>query len=39
MKHDVKVRQLTVPFQASKEVKKGTLRAILKDAEIKTNKR
>ena len=39
MLHPKKVNQLTVPFHASKEMKKGTLNSILKDAEINTNKR
>ncbi|MFK7899359.1 MAG: type II toxin-antitoxin system HicA family toxin [Cyclobacteriaceae bacterium] len=39
MKHSTKEEQLTVPFHASKEVKKGLLRAILKQAGVKTNKR
>lgn len=39
MKHPTKPNQIPVPFHASKEMKKGTLRAILKLAEIKTNKR
>ena len=39
MKHPIKKEQLTVPFHSGKEVKKGYLRALLKQAEIKTNKR
>jgi len=39
MRHPTKKNQLVVPLHSSKEVKKGTLRSILKDAEIKTNKR
>ncbi len=39
MKHLIKPNQLTVPFHSGKEVKKGTLQSILKDAEIKTDKR
>jgi len=39
MKHLTKPNQLTVPFHSGKEVKKGTLQSILKDAEIKTDKR
>ncbi len=39
MKHPTKQNQLTVPFHSGKEVKKGTMQSILKDAEIKTNKR
>ena len=34
-----KTKQLTVPFHAGKEVKKGLLNAILKQADIKTGKR
>ena len=39
MKHPTKPNIIPVPFHASKEVKKGTLQAILKLADIKTNKR
>ncbi|PGH39448.1 MAG: hypothetical protein CRN43_08985 [Candidatus Nephrothrix sp. EaCA] len=39
MRHSVKPNQVAVPFHSSKEVPKGTLRAILKDAELKTTKR
>jgi len=39
MQHPTKPEQLTVPFHASKEVKKGLLSALLKQADIKTNKR
>jgi len=39
MKHPTKRNIIPVPFHASKEVKKGTLQAILKLAEIETNKR
>jgi predicted RNA binding protein YcfA (HicA-like mRNA interferase family) len=39
MKHPVKEEQLTVPYHAGKEVKKGLLTAILKQANIKTTKR
>jgi len=39
MKHSVKKGSIPVPFHASKEVKKGLLKAILKRANIKTNKR
>ena len=39
MKHCVKTSQLTVPNHNSKEVKKGLLTALLKQAEIKTAKR
>jgi predicted RNA binding protein YcfA (HicA-like mRNA interferase family) len=37
--HPIKNEQLTVPYHASKEVKKGLLTAILKQANIKTTKR
>ena len=39
MKHLEKSEQLTVPYHAGKEVKKGLLTAILKQANIKTTKR
>ncbi|MBK9982003.1 MAG: type II toxin-antitoxin system HicA family toxin [Saprospiraceae bacterium] len=39
MKHQVKTNQVVVPFHGSKELCKGTLRRILKDAEIITSKR
>ncbi len=39
MQHPEKERQLTVPFHSGKEVKKGLLRAILKQADIKMNQR
>ncbi|QQS30560.1 MAG: type II toxin-antitoxin system HicA family toxin [Sphingobacteriales bacterium] len=39
MKHPTKLNIIPVPFHASKEMKKGTLQAILKLAEIETNKR
>ena len=39
MKHPTKAGSIPIPFHSSKEVKKGLLRAILKQAEIKTNKR
>lgn len=39
MKHATKKGSIPVPFHASKEVKKGLLNAILKQAEIKTTKR
>ena len=39
LEHPVKQEQLTVPYHASKEVKKGLLTAILKQADIKTKKR
>lgn len=39
LEHPIKKEQLTVPYHASKEVKKGLLTAILKQADIKTKKR
>jgi predicted RNA binding protein YcfA (HicA-like mRNA interferase family) len=39
LKHPDKIEQLTVPFHSGKEVKKGLLVAILKQADIKTMKR
>lgn len=39
MQHPTNPKQLTVPFHSGKEVKKGLLKAILKQAEIKTDKR
>lgn len=39
MRHRVKRNQISVPFHAGKEVKKGMLNSILKDAEIKDEKR
>lgn len=39
MKHPVKQSTLSVPFHSSKEVKKGLLKSILKQADIKTSKR
>jgi mRNA interferase HicA len=39
MKHPTKENQIIVPCHASKEIKKGTLVSILKDAEIKIEKR
>ena len=38
MKHPAKPNTIPVPFHASKEMKKGTLKAIFKLAGIKTNK-
>ena len=35
MKHRVKDGQITIPFHSGKEVKKGLLSAILKQAKIK----
>jgi predicted RNA binding protein YcfA (HicA-like mRNA interferase family) len=39
MRHPTRDGQLVVPNHGSKEVKKGLLAALLKMAEIKTNKR
>jgi predicted RNA binding protein YcfA (HicA-like mRNA interferase family) len=39
MQHPTKPEQLTVPNHSGKEVKKGLLTAILKQANIKTTKR
>jgi predicted RNA binding protein YcfA (HicA-like mRNA interferase family) len=39
MQHTTKPEQLTVPNHSGKEVKKGLLTAILKQAQIKTTKR
>jgi len=39
MQHPTKPEQLTVPYHSGKEVKKGLLTAILKQAQIKTAKR
>lgn len=39
MKHPEKNGTLPVPFHGSKDVKKGLLKAILKQANIKTDKR
>jgi predicted RNA binding protein YcfA (HicA-like mRNA interferase family) len=39
MQHPTKPEQLTVPYHAGKEVKKGLLKALLKQADIKTGKR
>lgn len=39
MRHPTKTGQIPVPYHGSKEVKKGLLSAILKQADIKTNKR
>lgn len=39
MRHLSKIGQISIPYHASKEVKKGLLTAILKQADIKTNKR
>jgi len=37
MRHPIKPNQVVVPSHGSKEIKKGTLSHILKDAEIKIN--
>ncbi|MCA0333854.1 MAG: type II toxin-antitoxin system HicA family toxin [Bacteroidetes bacterium] len=39
MRHPTKPEQLTFPNHSGKEVKKGLLTAILKQANIKTTKR
>jgi len=39
MQHPEKKNQISVPFHSGKEVKKGLLSGILKQAKIKTNKR
>jgi len=39
MHHPLKPEQLTVPNHSGKEVKKGLLRAVLKQPGIKTTKR
>lgn len=39
MRHNTKKGQLSVPIHGSKEIRKGTLKAILKAAQIKTGKR
>jgi len=39
MKHSQKDGQLSVPLHAAKEVKKGLLSAISKEAQIKSTKR
>ena len=39
LEHSEKQEQLTVPYHASKEVKKGLLTAIFKQAGIKIKKR
>ena len=39
MQHPTNPNRLTVPFHAGKEVKTGLLKAILKQADIKTSKR
>jgi predicted RNA binding protein YcfA (HicA-like mRNA interferase family) len=39
LKHPTKSNLISAPFHGSKEMKKGTLQAILKLAEIEINKR
>lgn len=39
MAHPIKKGKVIIPFHSSKEVKKGLLNGILKEAEIKTTKR
>jgi predicted RNA binding protein YcfA (HicA-like mRNA interferase family) len=39
LQHPERSEQLTVPYHSGKEVKKGLLVAILKQVNIKTNKR
>ena len=39
MRHPIKKKQVVIPLHSSKEVKKGIFNSILKDAEIKTDKR
>lgn len=39
MKHSTKPNIIPFPFHGSKEMKKGTVQAILKSADIETNKR
>lgn len=39
MRHPSKRNQISVPSHSSEEVKKGTLKSILKDAEIEIKKR
>ena len=39
MGHPIKKNRVVVPYHESKEVKKGTLSQILKDAELKISKR
>jgi len=38
MRHGIKRGSLHVPYHASKEVPKGTLNSILKEADLKTTK-
>jgi predicted RNA binding protein YcfA (HicA-like mRNA interferase family) len=39
MQHPLKPGQLTLPYHSGKEIKKGLLTAILKQAGVKTKKR
>lgn len=39
MQHQTKTKQLIVPYHAGKEVKKGLLSALMKQANIKITKR
>ena len=39
MQHPENENQITVPYHSGKEVKKGLLSNILKQAKVKTNKR
>jgi len=39
LRHPVNSEQLTIPYHPGKEVKKGLLEAILKQANIKSKKR
>lgn len=39
MQHSIKPKQLIVPYHAGKEVKKGLLSSILKQANINSKKR
>lgn len=39
MQHPLKREQITVPYHSGKEVKKGLLSKLLKQANIKTTKR
>ena len=39
LRHPAKSEQLTIPFHAGKEVKKGLLQAIMKQANLKLEQR
>ena len=39
MRHSIKKGEISIPFHGSKEISKGLLKAILKKANINTNKR